>query len=258
MLKKISLVVVLIFLLGSVAWSANKLVATNDLNKASLNLSADDPLGAVAVALQFAEPGSDVICTKADFSKGIADYITDDGQNGVKFTTIDNDKKTILAVVIPFQAEAIPKGEGVFLNLEFKGEGKVKLEETTICQQKGISLVNAKAEQIKFDFSPVELGSPIKPVLPTEFNLSQNYPNPFNPTTTISYALPTNSYVKLSIYNILGQKVKTLVDGEEQAGFKNVIWEGKNDRGEEVGSGIYFYRIQTGSFTKTAKMSLLK
>ncbi len=258
MLKRIPLVVVLILLLGSAAWSANKLVATSDLNKASLNLSTDEPLGAVAVALKFAEPGIDVICTRADFSNGIADYITDDGQNGVKFTLIDNEKKTILAVVIPFQAEAIPKGEGVFLNLEFKGEGKVKLEETTICQQKGISLVNTKAEHIKFDFNPVELGSPMKPVLPTEFALSQNYPNPFNPITTISYALPSNSYVKLSIYNILGQKVKTLVDGEEQAGFKNVIWDGKNDRGEEVGSGIYFYRIQTGSFTKTAKMSLLK
>jgi len=258
MLKRISLVVVLILLLGSASWAANKLVAKGDLGKISLNLSADEPLAAVAIALKFAEPGTDVICTRADFSEGIADYITDDGQNGIKFTLIDNEKKTILAVVIPFKAEAIPNGEGVLLNLEFKGEGKAKLEETTICHQKGISLVNTQAKELDYEFNPIELVNKVEQILPTEFTLSQNYPNPFNPTTTISYTLPTNAYVKLSIYNILGQKVKILVDGEEMAGYKNVVWDGKSDRGEEVASGIYFYQIRAGSFTKTAKMSLLK
>lgn len=258
MFKRISLIVVLILLLGSASWATNKLVATSELGKASLNLSADEPLAAVAVALKFAEPGTDVICTRADFSRGIADYITDDGQSGVKFTQIDNQNKTVLAVVIPFKSDAIPKGEGVLLNLEFKGEGKVKLEETTICHQKGISLVNTKAKELDFDFNPIELVSKVEQALPTAFSLSQNYPNPFNPTTNISYALPANAYVRLTIYNILGQKVKTLVNGEEMAGYKNVIWDGKNDRGQEVSSGIYFYRIKAGSFTKTAKMSMLK
>lgn len=258
MLKKISLVVVLILILGSASWAANKLVATGDLGKVSLNLSADEPLAGIAIALKFAEPGTDVICTRADFSNGIADYIADDGQNGVKFTQIDNQNKTILAVVIPFKAEAISKGEGTLLNLEFKGEGKAKLEETTICRQKGITLVNTQANELDFDFDPIELVSKPEQVLPVEFSLSQNYPNPFNPATNISYALPANAYVRLTIYNILGQKVKTLVDSEQTAGYKNVIWDGKNDRGEDVSSGIYFYRINAGSFTKTAKMSLLK
>jgi flagellar hook assembly protein FlgD len=94
--------------------------------------------------------------------------------------------------------------------------------------------------------------------VPNDFVLLQNYPNPFNPVTTIDYGLPTNSYVKLTIYNILGQRVKTLVDEEQTAGYKTVMWDGRNDRGEEVGSGIYLYRIQAGSYTKTVKMSLLK
>jgi len=258
MLKKVSLLIVLILILGSASWAANKMVATSDANKVALNLSADEPLGGVVVALKFAEPGTNVICTKADFSGGIADYIADDGQSGAKFTLIDNEKKTVLAVAIPFTAKAIPQGEGTFLNLEFKGEGKVRIEETTISQQTGISLVNAKAQELKFDFNPIELSVQKVQALPKDFSLAQNYPNPFNPTTTISYALPTNAFVKLVVYNILGQKVKTLVDEAQTAGFRQVVWNGQNDRGETVGSGIYFYRIQAGDFTKTAKMSLLK
>ena len=248
----------LIFFMAVSAWSASKVVATSDANKVALDLSADEPLGGVVVALKFAEPGTNVICTKADFTGGIADYIADDGQSGAKFTIIDNEKKTVLAVAIPFTAKAIPQGEGTFLNLEFKGEGKVRLEETTISHQTGISLVNAKAQELKFDFNPIELTPSKIQALPKDFSLGQNYPNPFNPTTTVSYALPTSAYVKLVVYNILGQKVKTLVDEEQTAGFRQVVWNGQNDRGETVGSGIYFYRIQAGDFIKTAKMSLLK
>ncbi len=258
MLKKVSLITVLLLILAGTSWAANKMVATSDANKVALNLSADEPLGGVVVALKFAEPGTNVICTKADFIGGIADYIADDGQSGAKFSIIDNEKKTILAVAIPFTAKAIPQGEGIFLNLEFKGEGKVKLEETTISHQNGISLVNTKAQELKFDFNPIEMAAQKVQVLPKEFSLGQNFPNPFNPSTTISYALPANAYVKLVVYNVLGQKVKTLVDEEQTAGFRQVVWNGQNDRGEAIGSGIYFYRIQAGNFTKTAKMSLLK
>jgi len=95
-------------------------------------------------------------------------------------------------------------------------------------------------------------------VIPTVFALSQNYPNPFNITTTINYALPVDAQVKLVIYNVLGQRVRKLVDGPETAGNKTVIWDGRNDEGREVSSGIYFYCIQAGSFRETKKMSLLK
>jgi len=87
---------------------------------------------------------------------------------------------------------------------------------------------------------------------------SQNFPNPFNPETEISYALPEDSYVKLTIYNIQGQKVKQLVDEYQNAGTREVIWDGRDESGERVASGIYFYRIQAGSYSMTNRMVLLK
>ncbi len=94
--------------------------------------------------------------------------------------------------------------------------------------------------------------------LPEDFFLGQNYPNPFNAQTQIEYDLPEDCNVKLVIYNILGEKVRVLIDEFQSAGIRNIFWDGKNDRGEKVASGIYLYQIQAGSFTKTAKMSLLK
>ncbi|MCK4223778.1 MAG: T9SS type A sorting domain-containing protein [candidate division Zixibacteria bacterium] len=93
---------------------------------------------------------------------------------------------------------------------------------------------------------------------PKEFALSQNYPNPFNPDCEIKYALPTNCQVTLTIYNVLGQKVKVLVDEYQSAGNKLVKWDGKDDQGREVTSGVYFYRIQAGDFVQSKKMVLMK
>jgi hypothetical protein len=94
--------------------------------------------------------------------------------------------------------------------------------------------------------------------VPTDFSLSQNYPNPFNPTTTIKYAIPQDARVNLVIYNILGQAVKTLVNLEQQAGYYTARWDGTNDYGSHVASGIYIYRISAGSYTQTIKMNLIK
>lgn len=94
--------------------------------------------------------------------------------------------------------------------------------------------------------------------LPKEFALRENYPNPFNPTTVIEYALPKASQVKIQIYNILGQKVRELVDEPQESGYKMIRWDGKDDKGVEVSSGVYFYRIATGDFVKSKKMILLK
>ncbi len=96
------------------------------------------------------------------------------------------------------------------------------------------------------------------PLVPLEYSLKQNYPNPFNPATTITYSLERLSHVELSIYNVLGQKIKTLVDQEQPANVYNVTWNGDTDSGKPAASGIYFYEIKAGSFEKTMKMMLLK
>jgi hypothetical protein len=93
---------------------------------------------------------------------------------------------------------------------------------------------------------------------PTAFALLQNHPNPFNPETEISYTLSKDTYVNLTVYNILGQKVKTLVDGFETAGPKSVIWEGTDEGGNQIGSGVYFYRISAGGFVQTNRMIMLR
>ncbi len=94
--------------------------------------------------------------------------------------------------------------------------------------------------------------------IPSEFSLSQNYPNPFNPITSIKYAISENARVNLVVYNILGQAVKTLVNAEQESGYYTVRWDGTNDFGGKVSSGIYIYRISAGKFTSTVKMNLLK
>ncbi|SVC89352.1 uncharacterized protein METZ01_LOCUS342206, partial [marine metagenome] len=94
--------------------------------------------------------------------------------------------------------------------------------------------------------------------IPEQFKLHQNYPNPFNPVTTINYDLPQQTHVNLMIYDILGREVVKLVSEEMPAGYKTIIWDSRNNYGDPVSAGIYFYQIQTKDFVKTRKMVLLK
>lgn len=88
--------------------------------------------------------------------------------------------------------------------------------------------------------------------------LEQNYPNPFNPITNIRYYLPKKAKVEIGIYNILGQKINTLVDCIMESGYHNVIWTGKDENNNDVSSGIYLYKINTDNFTETKRMVLIK
>jgi hypothetical protein len=94
--------------------------------------------------------------------------------------------------------------------------------------------------------------------LPEEYYLSQNYPNPFNPTTVIGYRLPAAGNVKLSIYNLFGQKIKTLIDSFQNTGEHSIVWDGTDDGNNPVSSGIYFYRLETNGMNLQRKMMLIR
>jgi len=96
------------------------------------------------------------------------------------------------------------------------------------------------------------------PSSPHQFNLLQNFPNPFNPTTAIRYQISQSTFVELVIHNILGQKIRTLVNQEQSGGNYEVYWDGKNEDGHDVTSGMYLYRLSAGPFNKTRKMLLLR
>ncbi len=93
---------------------------------------------------------------------------------------------------------------------------------------------------------------------PTEFTLSQNYPNPFNPSTEISFTLYQSDNVELSIYNMLGQKVRTLTNEIKNAGAHTLKWNGLDEMGQSVSTGIYLYRLTSGTKSITKKMALMK
>ncbi len=94
--------------------------------------------------------------------------------------------------------------------------------------------------------------------VPEEFILKQNYPNPFNPSTMIEFGLKEPVFVSLKIYNVLGEEIRTLISDPMEAGMHHISWDGRNDLGMSVGTGVYFYRISAGKFSDVKKMILIK
>ncbi len=134
-------------------------------------------------------------------------------------------------------------------------EGWERLESQVLNgQNKVVAYVNRLGVfKVDADASPVHRNTVVK-----DFVLKQNYPNPFNPSTTIAYDVPNDEHVTLTVYNLLGQKVRTLYDAPSAAGHYSITWDGRDERGREVSSGIYLYRIRVGSIVQTKKMVLLK
>jgi hypothetical protein len=108
------------------------------------------------------------------------------------------------------------------------------------------------------DTSDVKEIEGINDTKPSDFSLSQNYPNPFNPVTNFQFTLPKSSHVKIEIFNIVGQKVAILVDGDMKPGLYTADWNGRDENGKSVSSGIYFYRMQADDFSDMKKMVLVK
>jgi hypothetical protein len=122
----------------------------------------------------------------------------------------------------------------------------------------GLKLLMKKKESNYLFAKSNSNGNGIFEEIPTEYELFNNYPNPFNPSTTIKYSVPKNSNIKVRIYNMMGQLIKTLVNESKSPGNYEVQWYGKNEENLSVASGIYFYQLESENFVKTNKMILLK
>ncbi|MBL7014543.1 MAG: T9SS type A sorting domain-containing protein [Candidatus Marinimicrobia bacterium] len=133
--------------------------------------------------------------------------------------------------------------------------GNYYLDENSPCLGAGEYGVNIGAYGVGCYSS---LGTHTSNLIPKNIVLHQNYPNPFNPTTTLRYDLPEDAKVSIMIFDLMGREVKTLVNSQQNAGFKSIIWDATNNIGEPVSAGMYLYNIQAGSYSKTMKMVLLK
>jgi hypothetical protein len=126
------------------------------------------------------------------------------------------------------------------------------------CTLTNLEVVDDKGRVMKAIYGQTGISDQPAHDLPKSFALLPNYPNPFNPETYIEYTLPADCQVTLAVYNILGQRVRTLINEYQSAGLKSVRWDGKNDSGNQVSAGVYFYSIKADNFTQAKKMILLK
>ena len=121
-----------------------------------------------------------------------------------------------------------------------------------------VDLLNYRIHDIALMFENLQLNNDNDVQSPSSFKLYSNYPNPFNPVTTLRYDLPEDGLVNITIYDMMGRVVKTLVNSSQIAGYKSIQWNATNDRNELVSAGLYLYTIQAGEFRQTRKMVLLK
>ena len=232
-----------------------------------LEIANQDGLMAIDIPLEFSEG---VTLQRVDFKDTRVEYFD------LKLASIDNDKNTVVVGLVtqtsPETRELLPAGEGPVANLIFEIDdpsiSEITLEAVTMENpHHSMTFIYNRREQSDDggqvrttpEFSTVSLSlSGASEGLPTSFALEQNYPNPFNPGTWLRFGLPTASTVNLTVYNLLGQEVSTVISGELEAGVHSVYWDGSSSAGHQVSSGIYFYRLEANDFVATKKMMLLK
>jgi len=186
---------------------------------------------------------------KLAFNPEKVEFLSVDGL-GEELTLIRTEKPGELLVAKAFREEDVFDG---IIRVNFASTGKA-----------GDSMMSLVAGNLADEsymanmIDEANLGTFRLEALPTVFALDQNFPNPFNPITTIRYSIPTDAHVELVIINLNGQVVRTLVNNDQRADFYNVVWNGRNQNGNEVATGMYFYRIQAGKLSDIKKLMLIK
>ena len=139
----------------------------------------------------------------------------------------------------------------IFSSLQ-QGDYEIRIFQDGYYSQAGVYLFSV------IDSSSTDISYNINEFLTDNFKIYQSYPNPFNPVTNIRYDLAKDSLVNISIYDMVGRKVSTLVRSRQSAGYKTVQWNATNDAGEPLSAGLYLYMIEAGQIRQMKKMVLLK
>lgn len=236
--------------------------STEDVLIVPVDVTNTHDLAALDIPLSFSEGA---YLDKVTFTDRVKSF-------EIQIANIDNDKRNVVIGLISMVTREKPDmaaGSGAVAELHFKLDPGVTSVEINPVE---LEFPNHSLTYYYNDYSngrpevrsvhpEVEAGQVFysnPTAMPTEFALHQNSPNPFNPTTRIAYDMPAAGDVRISVFNVLGQHVSDLMDGHSEAGSYDVIWDGKDQAGESVASGVYFYRIKTEQFAETKKMLLLK
>ncbi len=182
--------------------------------------------------------------------------------------TINNTAHTVKIGAVVFLEDPIPIGDGLLCKLYFNiasgtPDQIIKLDTITIAPSYFCFNTSTGATFYpQYSFGNLTVGDvgvdDNNPAIPASYSLSQNYPNPFNPATVINYSIERKGNVEISVFNILGQKVVTLLNGEVEAGQHSIVWNGTDQNGGEAASGIYFYKMVTENYVDTRKMVLMR
>ncbi len=241
---------------GTNSFGVAKTASQNGSVVVELVVSNAHPLAGLDIPLRYSEG---VTLEKVTFEGTRVSYFD------FKSAYINSQERTVLIGLLPQLSPVakpdLPVGEGTICQLHFRVDDESVSEVTieaivtkdpnhvlTYIYHDGTTVRGLTPE---FNSVTVSLSNPGE--LPQAYALHQNFPNPFNPTTEICFDLPKAGKVNLAVYNVLGQKVATLVNGDMEAGNHSITWDAS-----QQASGVYFYRIEANDFSKTVKAMLLK
>jgi len=190
---------------------------------------SDTPIGGALIVVSF------------DGEEDITAEVNDDLGDVDVYQSVENG--TLRVLILDADGDGIVTGSSPLLQLKHSENQRIMIEETNFADVFGRELMNSASRSV---------------VIPKSYSLEQNFPNPFNPSTTLAFSIPSAGRVTLEVYNINGQLVRVLVDESLPAGRHEIIWDGKDGRSNPVASGIYFYRLESGAFSNTRKMTLIK
>jgi hypothetical protein len=257
MKQLIRLLLAFLFSLGSVlggelALSDGKGVPGSSQNVVSISLENDVPVR--GMQLQIAD--------SLNYLSADSVWIVD-RSNGFDLAYSTNDGDGYLTILL-FSTSSMAPGSGDILNLSYSVSKQAQPNSKTNLvfkkalisdnEYNSVNVIQVHGEFEVMGTSGVEHSGKT----PVEYNLAQNYPNPFNPTTSISFGLAQSDFTTLTIYNLLGQHIRSLVNNELQSGLYEYKWDGMDDNGFQVSAGIYLYQIVSGDFKETRQLTIVR